>query len=261
VSFTAELDALLQHELTLPLVEGLPPARPRAVSLPAAPHLDRETETCTTPPETVPDSSSTRQRADHLPSSSPPPGASPAPNPGVLRLANLGQTRVAKRRSLVRTRRADGGPVAAPRDHLCSWRPSFRTTRRLPIISRVSTFLLRPRAHTVIHPLVSEMASRILTALAAADEGEDQQQQQQAWATPSVSDDHDESPPSSPSFAPVGRPMVKKHFRAKLPHPLPVDIPRIHGLRSLRNTYSVRVSPWRIVLRRRWSEADRAVLS
>ncbi|EGS18085.1 uncharacterized protein CTHT_0061000 [Thermochaetoides thermophila DSM 1495] len=44
-----------------------------------------------------------------------------------------------------------------------------------------------------------------------ADEGEEQP----SLPTPSVSDDpgHDESPPSSPSFAPVGRPMVKKRFR------------------------------------------------
>ncbi|KAG7292507.1 hypothetical protein NEMBOFW57_002542 [Staphylotrichum longicolle] len=66
------------------------------------------------------------------------------------------------------------------------------------------------------------------------DEGEEQQ----AWATPSVSDNQDESPPSSPSFAPVGRPMVRKRFRANIPDPLPLDMPRMNRLSSLRNSYS-----------------------
>ncbi|KXX77448.1 Vezatin [Madurella mycetomatis] len=63
-----------------------------------------------------------------------------------------------------------------------------------------------------------------------ADEGEEQQQ---GWATPSVSDTHDESPPSSPSFAPVGRPMVKKRFRNKIPAPLSLSISRTNRLSSL----------------------------
>jgi hypothetical protein len=74
-----------------------------------------------------------------------------------------------------------------------------------------------------------------LTAFLLVDEGEEQQ----AWATPSVSDNHDESPPSSPSFAPVGRPMVKKRFRANLPDPLPLNIPPMNRLSSLRHSYSV----------------------
>jgi hypothetical protein len=85
------------------------------------------------------------------------------------------------------------------------------------------------------------MAPWTLTAFLAADEGEEQQ----AWATPSVSDNHDESPPSSPSFAPVGRPMVKKRFRAKLPDPLHLDPPRMNRLSSLRNSYSVSILPRR----------------
>ena len=85
------------------------------------------------------------------------------------------------------------------------------------------------------------MASWILTAILLADEGEEQQ----AWATPSVSDNQDESPPSSPSFAPVGRPMVRKRFRANVPDPLPLDIPRTNRLSSLRNSYSVSILPQR----------------
>jgi len=71
-----------------------------------------------------------------------------------------------------------------------------------------------------------------------ADYLKDEGEEQQAWATPSVSDNHDESPPSSPSFAPVGRPMVKKRFRTNLPDPLSLDVPRMHRLSSLRNSYS-----------------------
>ena len=85
------------------------------------------------------------------------------------------------------------------------------------------------------HRVSEMMASWILTAFLLVDEGEEQQ----AWATPSVSENHDESPPSSPSFAPVGRPMVKKRFRTNLPHPLPLDIPRMNRLSSLRHSYSV----------------------
>ncbi|KAL2022766.1 hypothetical protein VTK56DRAFT_4582 [Thermocarpiscus australiensis] len=63
-------------------------------------------------------------------------------------------------------------------------------------------------------------------------------EEQQAYAELSIPDIHDESPPSSPSFAPVGRPMVRKRFRTKLPNPLPLDLPRINRLSSLRNSYS-----------------------
>ncbi|KAK4239695.1 hypothetical protein C8A03DRAFT_32216 [Achaetomium macrosporum] len=71
-----------------------------------------------------------------------------------------------------------------------------------------------------------------------ADYLKDEGEEQQAWATASVPDDHDESPPSSPSFAPVGRPMVRKRYRTKLPDPLPLDLPRIDRLASLRDSYS-----------------------
>jgi hypothetical protein len=85
------------------------------------------------------------------------------------------------------------------------------------------------------------MLSGTLTAAAPADEGEEQQ----AWATPSVSDNHDESPPSSPSFAPMGRPLVRKRFRTKLPDPLSLDVPRMDQLKSLRISYSVHIPPMR----------------
>jgi hypothetical protein len=90
-----------------------------------------------------------------------------------------------------------------------------------------------------------QMAPRTLTTLVTTDEGEGHQ----AWPTPPVSDNQDESPPDSPSFAPVGRPMVKKRFRAKLPDPLPLNIPRMDGLKSLRNSYSVRHFSCRIAAR------------
>ncbi len=89
-----------------------------------------------------------------------------------------------------------------------------------------------------------EMASWTLTAFLLADEGEEQQQLE-AWATPAVSDSHDESLPPSPSFAPVGRPTVRKRFR---PEPLPLDLPHMNRLRSLRNSYSVSMLPRRRVL-------------
>ena len=72
-----------------------------------------------------------------------------------------------------------------------------------------------------------------------ADQGEEQHDD---WATQSVSDPHDESPPSSPLFAPVGRPMVRKRFRSKIPDPLRIDVPRMNrlsSLSSLHNSYSV----------------------
>ncbi len=81
------------------------------------------------------------------------------------------------------------------------------------------------------------MVSWTLTAFFLADEGEEQE----AWATPAVSDNQDESPPSSPSFAPVGRPTVRKRFRANPPNPLSLHIPRANRLSSLRHSYSVRI--------------------
>jgi len=59
--------------------------------------------------------------------------------------------------------------------------------------------------------------------------------------TPPASDKNDESPPGSPVFAPVGRPMVKKRFRNKMPHPLRIDTSRMKRLSSL-NTYSSAVA-------------------
>lgn len=90
---------------------------------------------------------------------------------------------------------------------------------------------------------------RILTAFLPLDEGEEQH----AWATPSVSDNHDDSPPSSPQFAPVGRPVVKKRFRANVPNPLSLSVPRTHRLSSLRDSCSVSqpLSP-----RALWLESD-----
>ncbi|GAB1310979.1 Vezatin [Madurella fahalii] len=66
-----------------------------------------------------------------------------------------------------------------------------------------------------------------------ADYLKDEGEEQQGWATPSISDNHDESPPSSPSFAPVGRPMVRKRFRNRIPAPLSLGIPRTNRLSSL----------------------------
>ncbi|KAL2263408.1 hypothetical protein VTK26DRAFT_6950 [Humicola hyalothermophila] len=75
-----------------------------------------------------------------------------------------------------------------------------------------------------------------------ADYLKDEGEAQEAWATPSSSEHHDDSPPGSPSFAPVGRPMVKKRFRNKLPDRLPLDVPRIDRLSSLRHSYSKAVA-------------------
>ncbi|KAL2170081.1 hypothetical protein VTG60DRAFT_5353 [Thermothelomyces hinnuleus] len=71
-----------------------------------------------------------------------------------------------------------------------------------------------------------------------ADYLKDEGEEQQAWATPPASDKHDDSPPSSPSFAPVGRPMVKKRFRANVPNPLSLGVPPKHRLSSLRDSCS-----------------------
>ena len=81
------------------------------------------------------------------------------------------------------------------------------------------------------------MVSWTLTAFLLADEGEEQE----SWATPAASDNQDESPPPSPSFAPVGRPTVRKRFRANPPDPLSLHIPRVNRLSSLRYSYSVRI--------------------
>lgn len=56
--------------------------------------------------------------------------------------------------------------------------------------------------------------------------------------------DHSISPPSSPNFAPVGRPRVRKRFRKNAPEPIHLDIPhrmkRYSSLGSLHDSYSVR---------------------
>ncbi|KAK3694721.1 Mysoin-binding motif of peroxisomes-domain-containing protein [Podospora appendiculata] len=72
-----------------------------------------------------------------------------------------------------------------------------------------------------------------------ADQGDEQHE---AWVTPLASDHNDESPPPSPSFAPVGRPIVKKRFRSNIPGPLRLDIhPRMKRLSSLHDSYSLAV--------------------
>lgn len=79
-----------------------------------------------------------------------------------------------------------------------------------------------------------------LTRRAMADDGDGQHEK---WATtPPASETHDESPPPSPSFAPMGRPMIKKRFRSHIPDPLRLDIPRINRLSSLHNSYSKAVA-------------------
>ena len=51
----------------------------------------------------------------------------------------------------------------------------------------------------------------------------------------------DESTPSSPTFAPVGRPMVKKRFRTQRPASLHLDTSPSARISSLHNRYSVGV--------------------
>ncbi|KAK4132501.1 hypothetical protein BT67DRAFT_450934 [Trichocladium antarcticum] len=94
-------------------------------------------------------------------------------------------------------------------------------------------------SHRKFLPEFSVARWRHLTPLLMADEGE----AHQPWATPSVSDSgHDESPPSSPSFAPVGRPMVRKRFRSTLPNEPSSDVPQVNRLSSLRHSYSKAVA-------------------
>ncbi|CAP69430.1 uncharacterized protein PODANS_1_10940 [Podospora anserina S mat+] len=79
----------------------------------------------------------------------------------------------------------------------------------------------------------------ILIPLFITDQGD----KQLDWSTPEVSE-HDVSPPSSPSFAPVGRPTIKKRFRSKIPDPLRLDVPRNRTSRlgSLHLSYSKAVA-------------------
>jgi len=71
------------------------------------------------------------------------------------------------------------------------------------------------------------------------DEGEEQQPD---WGSPVISSASEDDSPSSPSFAPVGRPTIKKRFRSKIPDPLRLDVPRSRTSRlgSLQLPYSVR---------------------
>lgn len=75
------------------------------------------------------------------------------------------------------------------------------------------------------------------------DEGEAQHEyEREDSATPAGSASPIESPPSSPTFAPAGRPMVKKRFRGQLPDPLRLDIPRTGRIGSLHERYSKAVA-------------------
>lgn len=70
-----------------------------------------------------------------------------------------------------------------------------------------------------------------------ADEGDEEHEH---WGTAAESGSaHDESPPSSPTFAPVGRPMVKKRFRTQRPDPLHLETSPSGRISSLHNKYSV----------------------
>lgn len=75
-----------------------------------------------------------------------------------------------------------------------------------------------------------------------ADEGE---AEHHPWTTPprQSGSAHSESPTSSPVFAPVGRPMVKKRFRGQRPESLRLETPRSGRISSLHSKYSVRFKP------------------
>lgn len=60
------------------------------------------------------------------------------------------------------------------------------------------------------------------------------------WATPDLEPDFSSSPPSSPGFAPKGRPTVRSRFRSNAPPPIRLEIPKRSPLRSLKSRYSVR---------------------
>ena len=42
--------------------------------------------------------------------------------------------------------------------------------------------------------------------------------------------------------------MVRKRFRNTLPDQLPLDVPQVNRLSSLRHSYSVRMLPWHAAL-------------
>lgn len=76
-----------------------------------------------------------------------------------------------------------------------------------------------------------------LTARQGAGEGEASH-----WNTPDQEPDLSSSPPSSPGFAPKGRPTVRSRFRSKAPPPLDVGIPEGTPLSRLKSKYSVSAS-------------------
>ncbi|EON96922.1 putative proliferating cell nuclear antigen protein [Phaeoacremonium minimum UCRPA7] len=84
---------------------------------------------------------------------------------------------------------------------------------------------------TLPGPLIGP--SHLLTR-AMADEG-DEQPREWALAEPDAIIDTPPPSPPSPSFAPVGRPMVKSRFRNKIPNSLRLDIPHKKRLSSLQN--------------------------
>ena len=79
----------------------------------------------------------------------------------------------------------------------------------------------------------------------------DQQPRQRKTSNNPSQNGVDTPPPSppSPSFAPIGRPMVRKRFRNKIPNPLRVGVQRRSASISntINNRYSVR-NTWGYVL-------------
>jgi hypothetical protein len=61
---------------------------------------------------------------------------------------------------------------------------------------------------------------------------------QSGWAPPDQ-DVASSSPPSSPGFAPKGRPTVPSRFRSKTPDPMGLVIPRTSPLSRIKSTYAV----------------------
>lgn len=72
-----------------------------------------------------------------------------------------------------------------------------------------------------------------------ADEGDEEHDHWGTAAEPELGSAHNESPPSSPNFAPVGRPLVKKRFRTQRPDSLRLDTSPSGRISSLHNRYSV----------------------
>jgi hypothetical protein len=101
---------------------------------------------------------------------------------------------------------------------------------------RVPQRLIYP-VHTL--RMLSLRVPFIILTSRMADAGEDQFEDVGIRAESDRQEDS--SPPSSPSFAPKGRPMVRKRFRASIPGPLRLDTPRTNRLASFQNSYSVRI--------------------